>query len=359
MICTDFYGGYVATLASLSERLRSELGDQGKSFVYQFTADGTTNRFLIPYSPVDGYSMIITQNGTDISETVDVEETTGYLTFDTTPPADALIIVAGTYYRYFTCSEIDNFVCTAFEQHTANHADPYGRAVLISTLPGLEEYPVVIYASTLALYTLATDASFDINIFAPDGVTIPRSERYHQLMEMIEVRKQQYRELCSQLGIGLYKIDVFSLRRISKTTNRYVPIYLPQEVDSKAMPQRAIIPIPSYGSGIAPSAVPTFDFLMYEGDSFEAYLDFPFDVTGYVWKSSISQVLGSPVSLVSFTIDFVEDDDTKLKVSLTPEQTSTLPEKCFWDIQATLEDDPSFQRTYMRGTVVTTRQVTV
>ena len=349
----------MATLANLSERLRSELGDQGKSFVYQFSADGTTNRFLIPYSPVDGYSMIITQNGVDISESVDVEETTGYLTFDTVPPIDASIVVAGTYFRYFTCSEIDNFVCTAFEQHTANHADPYGRAVLISTLPGLEEYPVVVYASALALYTLATDASFDIDIQAPDGVMIPRSERYRQLMQMIDIRKQQYKELCSMLGVGLYKIDVFSLRRISKHTNRYVPIYLPQEVDDKSMPQRAIIPIPSYGSGIAPSAVPTYDFLMYEGDSFEAFLDFPMDVTGYIWKSSISQVLGSSVSLVSFTIDFVDDDNTKLKISLTADQTALLPEKCYWDIQATLESDPSFQRTYMRGTVVTTRQVTV
>ena len=161
------------------------------------------------------------------------------------------------------------------------------------------------------------------------------------------------------LGVGLYKIDVFSLRRISKHTNRYVPIYLPQEVDDKSMPQRAIIPIPSYGSGIAPSAVPTYDFLMYEGDSFEAFLDFPMDVTGYVWKSSISQVLGSSVSIVSFTIDFVDDDNTKLKLSLTADQTALLPEKCYWDIQATLESDPSFQRTYMRGTVVTTRQVTV
>jgi len=195
----------VANLTSLSERLRSELGDTGKSFVHQFIADGTTNRFLLPYSPVDAINMIITLDGTDISTTVDVEETTGYMTFDEVPETGAVVVAAGTYFKYFTVTEIEQFVCTAFDQHTANHADTYGRAILLDTLPGLEEYPVITYASTLALYTLATDASFDIDITAPDGVQIPRSERYRQLMQMIEVRKQQYRELCSQLDIGLYR----------------------------------------------------------------------------------------------------------------------------------------------------------
>jgi hypothetical protein len=350
----------VANLTSLSERLRSELGDTGKSFVHQFIADGTTNRFLLPYSPVDAINMIITLDGTDISTTVDVEETTGYMTFDEVPEAGAVVVAAGTYFKYFTVTEIEQFVCTAFDQHTANHADTYGRAILLDTLPGLEEYPVVTYASTLALYTLATDASFDIDITAPDGVQIPRSERYRQLMQMIEVRKQQYRELCSQLGIGLYRIDVFSLRRISKTTNRYVPIYLPLEVNDRSMPQRVILPIPSYGSAIAPSSVPTKDLMMYEGDVFVAILDFPdaFDVTDYTWESSISNQIGSAVSIVDFTIENITGATDQLQLSLTSEQTDLLPEKCFWDIQGTLIADTSQVQTYMRGTVITTRQVT-
>ena len=350
----------MANLTSLSERLRSELGDTGKSFVHQFIADGTTNRFLLPYSPVDAINMIITLDGTDISTTVDVEETTGYMTFDEVPETGAVVVAAGTYFKYFTVTEIEQFVCTAFDQHTANHADTYGRAILLDTLPGLEEYPVITYASTLALYTLATDASFDIDITAPDGVQIPRSERYRQLMQMIEVRKQQYRELCSQLGIGLYRIDVFSLRRISKTTNRYVPIYLPLEVNDRSMPQRVILPIPSYGSAIAPSSVPTRDLMMYEGDNFVAILDFPdaFDVTDYTWESSISNQIGSAVSIVDFTIENVVDTTDQLQISLTSEQTDLLPEKCFWDIQGTLIADTSQVQTYMRGTVITTRQVT-
>ena len=346
----------MATLTSLSDRLRSELGDMGKSFVWQTTADGTTARFLMPYSPVDGVNLLVTLNGMDVSDAVTVEETTGYLTFDDVPAAGESIIAAGVYFRYFTNAEICEYVDTAFGQHVANHADGYGRGYTLATLPGIEEYPVVVYASSLALYTLATDASFDIDITAPDGVQIPRSERYRQLMQMIDVRKNQYKEICSQLGIGLYKIDVFSLRRISKTTNRYVPVYLPMEVDDRSMPQRAIISMPSYGSAISPSDVPTFDLVMYEGDSFTVELDFPFDVTNYAFTSQIRINYGDPG--VAATFDCEITDTQKVTISLTPTQTGSLPERAYWDIQGTTTDNPGYQQTYMRGAVFTTRQVT-
>ena len=350
----------MATLSSLCDRLRTEIGDLGKSFVWQTTATGDTNRYLLPYSPVDAVNMIITVDGEDVSPYVDVEEPTGFMTFDTTPTEGAVIVAAGTYFRYFTVTEIEQFVCTAFEQHTANHADVYGRAVMLDTLPGLEEYPVIVYASTLALYTLATDSSFDIDITAPDGVVIPRSERYRQLLQMVQTRKEQYKELCSLLGIGLYKIDVFSLRRVSKHTNRYVPVYLPQEVDDKSMPQRAQLPMPSYGSAIAPSAVPTKDLLAYQGDNFEAILDFSddFDVTLYTWAADIRTQVGSPTKLATFTIEFIEDTTDQLKISLTSEETAALPESAYWDIQGTLITDVSQVKTYLRGGFITTTQVT-
>lgn len=349
----------MATLTTLADRLRSELGDTAKSFVWQTTADGITNRYLVPYSPIDGATLLVTVDGVDVSTAVDVEEQTGYITFDVTPETDTTILVVGKYFRYFTDTEICQFVNDAFAQHTANHADAYGRGITLLNLPGIEEYPVVIYASALALYTLATDASFDIDITAPDGVSIPRSERYRQLMQMTDIRKTQYKELCSQLGVGLYKIDVFTLRRTSKTTNRYVPVYLPMEVDDKSMPQRALLSMPSYGSAISPSDVPTFDLTAYQGDSFEVYLQFAFDVTGYTFKSDIVQVWGSPVSIASFTVEFVPGEPTKLKLSLTSTQTEGLPERTFWDIQATSENDPTYEKTYMRGALFTTRQATV
>jgi len=92
----------VATAATMSNRLRYELGDIGRSFVHQFVADGTTNRFLVPYSPLDGVHLVINSDGVDVSADVEVEEATGHIVFDTTPAAGDVVIVAGNYFKYFT-----------------------------------------------------------------------------------------------------------------------------------------------------------------------------------------------------------------------------------------------------------------
>lgn len=352
----------MATIASLGDRLRSEIGDIGKSFVHQFVADGVTNRYYVPYSPLDGVNLVIQQNGIDVSGSVEVEEGTGYIVFDTTPQAADVIVVAGNYFRYFTTAEIQEFISTAFLQHTANHTDAYGRSVSVQNLPTLEEYPVIVHASTMALYTLATDASFDIDITAPDGVMIPRSERYRQLMQMIDVRKNQYKELCSQLGIGLYKIDVFSLRRISKTTNRYIPIYSPMEVDDKTMPTRIYLPIPTYGSVEKPTTVITQDLYVYEGDNFTFDIQFGFELDTYTPLAEIRQQPNSMVLLTTFTAELpdVAGSDgpglRTLRLSLTSTQTNLLPEICYYDVQLT--DGSGLTNTYVRGKIFVTPQVT-
>ena len=350
----------MATISSLADRLRSEIGDIGKSFVYQTTADGTTNRFLVPYSPLDGAYLVVNVNGIDVSTTVEVEEQTGFIVFDTTPEDGDSIIVAGNYYRYFTNSETCQFVSDAFLQHSAFHTDAYGRTVSMMNLPNLEEYPVVIYASTLALYTLANDAAFDINVFAPDGVTIPRSERYQQLMQMIEVRKNQYKELCSQLGIGLYKIDVFSLRRISKTTNKYVPIYQPMEIDDMSTPTRVHLPTPTYGNVQLPVTVVTQDLYVYEGDSYEFTIQLGIEVDALTPLAEIRGLPGAAQLITTFTVttpDIVEDGDNlrTLVLTLTGDQTRMLPGTSYYDVQLTNADNVT--HTYVSGKIFKTSEV--
>lgn len=344
----------------MADRLRYELGDIGRSFVYQFIADGETNRFLIPYSPLDGANLVINQEGDDVSTTVEVEEATGYIVFDTTPAAGDVVVVAGNYFKYFTTTEICQFISDAFEQHSAFHTDAYGRNVSIATLATIEEYPVIVYASTLALYTLATDASFDIDITAPDGVMIPRSERYRQLMQMIDVRKNQYKELCSQLGIGLYKIDVFSLRRISKTTNHYVPIFQPQEIDDRSTMVRVNLPIPTYGNVEKPPTTVVQDLYVYEGDAYEFSIRLDFEVNNLTPLAQIKGIPGTAIVITEFTVtkpDITEDGDNQrtLVLSLTGDQTRILPGTSYYDVQLTNEDGVT--HTYVSGKIFKTPEV--
>lgn len=293
----------MATTASLISRVRLELGDMGKTFVSQFVADGTTNRFKLHYSPLDATSVVVFRNGTEVTTQANVEESTGVLVLDFIPADGDELTVSGLYYRYFTDAELTSLITDAVNQHSANGNDALGRKITVENLPQIEEYPVAIYAVTLALYTLATDASFDIDIAAPDGVSIPRSERYRQLMDMVSARQGQYRDLCTHLGVGLYKIDVFSFRRISKATGRYVPIYKPQEVDDRSYPQRVDVPAPIYGDKTITWITEGGDLTAYQGRAYSTALVYTDTFAGKLFTAKLLSQRGSVLIVQNFTLE--------------------------------------------------------
>jgi hypothetical protein len=357
----------VATLAALSERLRFEIGDQGRSFVETFRGDGVQTRFNLTVAPVDGASMTVRVGATNVSGTTSVEERTGLIVL-ASPPADgAIVTVSGTNFKYFTTAEIDQYVNTAFLEHARSTTDSNGSRATITTLPAVEEYPMVLLAATMALYTLATDASFDIDIISPDGVSIPRTERFRQLTEIINNRKEQYRELCNLLGIGLYKIEVFNLRRISRMTNKLVPIYRPQEIDDASLPQRVRLPIPNYGDVTPEGDVITRDLSMYAGDDFAIKLKFSMDLATYTPKSQLrlfhtgGRAQVGPVIVGEFVITKLQSTVGGIydiiQLSLPGSVTKELPYACYYDVQLT--DNTGKTRTYITGKVFTEEQVTL
>lgn len=358
----------MATLAALSGRLRAELGDMGRSFEETFAGDGSTKRYQLTNAPVKGSSLVIKVGSTNVSATASVEEQTGMLILSTAPTNGALIVVSGTAYKYFTDAEINQYVETAFLEHARSTTDTNGSRATILSLPAIDEYPLVLLASTLALYTLATDAAFDIDIISPDGVSIPRSERFRQLSETVTTRKEQYRELCNMLGLGMYKIEVFNLRRISRLTNKLVPIYRPQEIDDASLPQRVRLPIPNYGDITPEGDVLTRDLSMYSGDDFEISLKFSIDLTSYTPKSEIrlfntgGRAQVGPVILGTFTVTKLQSVSggiyDLLKLTLSKTITADLPRTAYYDIQLT-DNATGKVRTYLTGKVFTEKQVTL
>jgi hypothetical protein len=324
----------VATLASLVERVRLELGDLGQSFVTQFMADGTTNRFQLQYNPIDAAQCRVFQGQTEITDDASVEESTGTLVLNFLPADGTEFTVSGIYYRYFTGRELETIVSTALLQHVGRKRDALGREITIESLPVLEEYPVALYATTLALYTLATDASFDINIFAPDGVSIPRSERYRQLMEMIDSRREQYRELCVQLGIGMYTIEVFTLRRISKMSNRYVPVYAPMEVDDRSRPTRVDLELPTYGDKVTPWPSAAEELQAFEGFEFTYSKTFEGDYEGKEFTAKLLSQRASVQVVRNFVLTVLDNEDGTYTATMTlsAEDTKRLPRRTYWSL---------------------------
>lgn len=358
----------MANIQTLSNRLRTEIGDIGRSFIEQFTGDGVTSRFQLPYAPVNGISLRVTVNGTDVSNTTSVEEVSGLFQLGIIPSNNAVIKVSGVAYKYFTDTEIQYYISQAFYDHSHNATDSNGATTTLATLPFVEEYPLVILATSMALYTLATDAAFDIDIISPDGVSIPRSERYRQLMEVVQQRKEQYRELCSLLGVGLYRIEVLTLRRISRRTNRYVPVYRPQEVDDGSIPQRVYLPVPNYGDTTPPGPAEPKDLELMSGDDFYESFKFDMDLTNWTPAAQVrlfpeipaDQV--GPLLLATFTITKSASVtggilDT-LTIHLPSSVTTDLPHTAYWDLQLTSNVDGTV-KTYLAGKVFTKAQVTI
>ena len=305
----------------------------------------------------------------NISSAITIEEGVGVITIQTNavPINNSTIVVTGQAYRYFTDSEISYYVNVAFIEHAAHTTDSNGsRVTQVSLLPPIDEYPLVLLASTMALYTLANDSAFDIDIISPDGVSIPRSERYRQLTEMIQMRKDQYKELCSMLGVGLFRIETLTLRRISRMTNRLVPVYRPQEIDDWSIPQRVRLNLPDYGDITPPGAVIHRDISMYAGDDFDMEFQFGFDLSTYTPAGQIrlysqanyaqvgASILGTfTITKYSYSSNAIIDS---LRIALSKTVTAALPRTAYYDIQMAAPNGTV--KTYLTGKVFTEMQVT-
>lgn len=349
----------MTTTADIISRVRLELGDLPQVFTETFIADGVSTARKLAYYPVSAASITGSINGTVINPaTISAEERTGRVVFTAPPAVGATVVLTGTHFRYFDDADLTTFVNEAMNQHTVNRTDAYGRTITMGNLSAVEDYPLALLATINALYALATDASFDIDIYAPDGVNIPRSERFRQLTEMISTRQQQYQALSEALGIGLYATQVYNLRRISRMTERYVPVFVPQEIDNRTPPTRAHLPIPSYGAIPVPSSSQNYDLVTTQGDAFAVTLQFSFDLTGYTLSSQVRSYVGNPVLGAQFAITVVDAPAGIATLALTPTQTMNLPLESVWDCQVTNNADATDVRTPISGKVFTNRQVT-
>jgi len=351
----------VAVLADLVSRVRLEIGDMPKQFSFTATGDGTNKDFDIKIKPLDPTTLLVTVNGTPITQPAGytVEKDLGVFHFATAPANNAVVKFSGTAYRYFSNSDIETFVNTAVEQHTHERTDNFGSRMTLAMIPPVEDYPLAILAAVEALWALATDAAFDIDISAPDGVMIPRSERYRQLSQIIAQRMDQYKQLSSALNIGLWRIEMGTLRRVSRLTNKLVPLYMAQEIDDSRKPERVYIQNDLNGRTPAPSYAGVYDISLYQGDSWSGEFDFPFDVTNLTFKAQIRTYPNAPAIYATFSIAKFDAANGRIRLTLAPSVTRYLPARAFWDLQATNASDPSFEQTYVRGQVFVTQQVTL
>lgn len=251
---------YSAILA----RARLEAGDFAETFLDTVTTDGTTNRFDLTVESVDDatLSVILTSGGTSTvllpasgttANDYSLDDDQGVITLTNIPASGSILTVSGTHWQFFTDTEWLTFITSAALKHTHHLQDEtaYRGATglkfytmaqqTIDTLPPVEYHPLALLASLEALWVIATDASFDINVATAEGTSLPREQRFSNLLSIIQAKSEQYEIICRQLGVGLDRIEVFTLRRVSRTTNRLVPVYREKEYDDYSVPERIYV----------------------------------------------------------------------------------------------------------------------
>lgn len=267
----------MASLTDLITRVRRELGDLSEPFRQSYRGTGDQDMFDLPVVRVDPTTLkvykINTNAATDdpnsaeptvLGETLMVQNTdytldsdNGIITLTTPLAADVLMIIEGYSYGMFSDDELTQFIDDAVLQHTAGrttqvrYRDEHGfiqydrEPISMATLPTVEEAPVSLLATIECLWALSTDAATDVDVITSEGTHIPRSQRFAQLQEQIAFLMEQYQMLCSMMGVGLFRIEVSNLRRVSRTTNRFVPVFVEREYDETHMPTRITPPVDS------------------------------------------------------------------------------------------------------------------
>jgi hypothetical protein len=252
--------------ASVIKRIRSDIGDFGSPFIDTFLGGDELSSYDLSETNVARATATVTQGtppmgylltpGTDY--VLDIAEGRIVLVNPVYSPLHEGqgLRVEGTSQGMFSDDDLKTYVDDAMNQHTygrqnsVRYRDTHGfirydyTPITLASLPPVET-PLVGYLATInVLWTLAIDASTDIDISTSEGTFVARTQRYRQLMEMIGSASSgltgRYNQLAEQLNVGLSRIENFTLRRVSRTTNRLVPVFKDREYDDASYPQRLL-----------------------------------------------------------------------------------------------------------------------
>jgi hypothetical protein len=250
------------TTQDIINRVRMELGDTGAPFSDTFLGTGMVSTYdLTDFNVwnetvtwIRNQAPVLLVKGTDYS--MNYQEGRIYLIGASSPlPQGDTLVVSGQASGMFSDEELGAFINDAVIQHTngrtiktrfkdSNGFIKYVTVPIdLTNLPDIEGTLVALRATIDALWALATDASTDIDISSADGTTVPRSQRYRQIRDQIDAMTARYNQLCAMLNVGLNRIEMSKIRRVSKTTNRLVPIFEDREYDDYDLPRRQLPPI--------------------------------------------------------------------------------------------------------------------
>lgn len=179
-------------------------------------------------------------------------------------------MVEGYYYEWLTQEDLEFYAEVAISINTHNL-----NTQLADMAPAVVKV-LGIHTIVQALWGLLSEYSRDIDVITSESVHIIASQRYRMVSELLEMWTREYNKMASALNIGLNRIEMVTLRRISKTTNRLVPIYKAREVGDYGPIERIWPPIDDGLINIEQESDPLRSDVLVDGEPAPGYLS-----TGY------------------------------------------------------------------------------
>jgi hypothetical protein len=149
------------------------------------------------------------------------------------------VYVLGYHMNWFLDDDLEFYAETVLNEHLFHRDDVAG----LEDIPVEEKQLIGIGTVMYAYWALLTEFSTEIDVSTPEGLNIPASQRFHQVQSMFQYWKQKYDEMAAALDVGILKVEIKDLRRVSRLTNRYVPMFKGREVDDPRPPVRIYPPI--------------------------------------------------------------------------------------------------------------------
>lgn len=220
------------SVAEITGIARNFLRDFPRFFQVSFDALGRTYELGNPNIDATTLYVATYTSGAPTVITTSTSEATyysldarnGILRFNTTPAANSKVLVEGYYYEWVLPSDLDFYAKLTIEQHVYNIDLPLESmsAIVIDTIG--------MGCVVGALWGLLTEYSRDIDITTSESVHIPASQRFRMVQSLLDYWTKAYERQAKSLNIGLERIEIMNLRRVSRTTNRFVPIYKAKEL---------------------------------------------------------------------------------------------------------------------------------
>lgn len=206
---------------------RNYLRDFPKFFQVSFDAIGRT--YELGQTNIDPATLwVATYTGSTVTPLTtsqySLDNRNGLLRLATTAPSNTKIMVEGYYYEWILPQDLEFYAERSINFHTPTINVPLEQAN-----PAVLDV-VGLGALVEALQALMTEYARDIDVMTSESIHIPGSQRFRMLQSLCDKWEVEYRKHANNLNIGPERIEQFSLRRVSRTTNRYVPLFKAKEL---------------------------------------------------------------------------------------------------------------------------------